>query len=796
MMFRRWLLALGLCLLPLLCSEGWRLLQGAPFDAPSLLLRVGFFAAVFWVAWLGNVGAWANVLALALAVLAFSVSARANATWLAWVALALWEGWLTALAGWLAANARAWRRWLTYGLLALVAGGVPVTLAQILTRFSDEELFAAVQGSALAGLWLLLVVAWSQLARLLPAPFQQMQSALRFERRWIISGLTLSVMFGSVFTLRVYQQSFYPPQAPPYPGLTQTSPFLCGVTTPSAKTYLGGAVFNSLLAAVEANASKAAPEYGMLALGTGDVDQAQAFRAALLEEAGQRWFTGPAGSVKFGQYEAALRAYYYLRLHAAFPDLFSATDDEFLRRWFADINRRAMTVEWVDWAYALALAERPRGPYENQENGAGLLALLTPAGLAAPELIAANEAYLALHPRGWAARFRNTDDAFVYQPEWINNAFFQAGPTLPDTARLSFDWLMAQALPDGAAPHYDHPAEVSLAGTAYLGAEILNDSEYLWAAGRALEALDRAGEVLRAQPGAERPSESVGTSPTRGSCLIYGDSGLPTQRGPLAPDKIVFRDGWETDSIYLLLNLRFTGWHRYKATNTLTLLYQNGTLASDDLNGAPFAWLPAGRQLFRDKRIPRENLNGLLIEQTGLSRVLYELTGVGSVWAQDPPPYATVENFETGAERDLSRTVIEDWRGWRHARTIYFYHHGPIVVVDEATGPAGVRAGLAWHTVETTQSAAGRFTLRGGDHPAEMLTLSDESGPTQIAPGADAHQSVLYRPSTSGQLRAVTVFLLGDWAGAEARLVTLEGQVTLELARGDRQLGLPMWESR
>ena len=68
----------------------------------------------------------------------------------------------------------------------------------------------------------------------------------------------------------------------------------------------------------------------------------------------------------------------------------------------------------------------PKGPYENQENGAGLLAMLEAEGLADPALSAANRAYLARNWRGWTARFRVTDDALVYQPEWIDNAYFQS----------------------------------------------------------------------------------------------------------------------------------------------------------------------------------------------------------------------------------------------------------------------------------------------------------------------------------------------------------------------------------
>jgi hypothetical protein len=65
-----------------------------------------------------------------------------------------------------------------------------------------------------------------------------------------------------------------------------------------------------------------------------------------------------------------------------------------------------------------------------------------PAGSA---LSAANRAYLARNRRGWTARFRVTDDALVYQPEWIDNAYFQSlytGEPLSTNARLSFEWLL------------------------------------------------------------------------------------------------------------------------------------------------------------------------------------------------------------------------------------------------------------------------------------------------------------------------------------------------------------------
>ena len=155
------------------------------------------------------------------------------------------------------------------------------------------------------------------------------------------------------------------------------------------------------------------------------------------------------------------------------------------------------------------------------------------------------------------------------------------------------------------------------------GARLLHDEKLLWIAGNSLRHLQFQGESIAAQPGAEYPVTGIGTSPRVGSCLLFGDSGLPNQPGPLAPDKVVFRDGWSQDSKYLLLNLRFSGWHLYKASNTVTLLYQQGPVVMEDNFRRTSGWLPEGRSLFRDKRIPRENLNGLVIKRVGLDYVAY-----------------------------------------------------------------------------------------------------------------------------------------------------------------------------
>ncbi len=664
-------------------------------------------------------------------------------------------------------------RWGMRGLLIFTAGVVPVSVVQIESHFSDDEFMAGAQVLAMGLFWTLILAVHSLLHRIKPP---RARNGLSLSPRWPALLLALFVFTLLGVAVQSYQHSFYPSEAPVYEGISEDVPFLCGELPASGQTFTGEEVFRRLLAQLEANPNKGPQEYGMLALASGESRYILAFRESLLREARDGRFIGPANSVKWIQYEAALRAYYLSRVRAKYPDLFSDEELALLEDWFAAINRRALTVEWVDWMYGLAFSKWPEGPYENQENGAGLLALLETEALAAPDLSLANRSYLERNRRGWIARFRNTDDALLYQLEWINNAYFQSLYTdqIPETKlRESFRWLLLQALPDGVPLGYNHPSPVSLAGVAYLGAHLLHDPEYLWLAGQALNSGELNGVYPFAQPGVEGPVSLTGHAPSEGSCLLYGDSGLPNQVGPLAPDKVVFRDGWTKNSAYLLLNLRFTGWHRYKATNTVTLFYQDGPLASDVLNGKSFAWLPAGRSLFRDKRIPRENLNGLLVERRGLSAVLYFLTSIGSPWAQDPPYYAEVITFETGERKDSSHTRLTDWHGWQHDRWVYFYHNGgPVVVIDQAEGPPGRQAAVVWHLVGETVAGSQRIRLHGGDQPAQALLLPLEPEGMHLEtvqePGNGvSNLRVTGYNRSDGQLSMLTLFLSGRWMDAE-----------------------------
>lgn len=520
----------------------------------------------------------------------------------------------------------------------------------------------------------------------------------------------------------------------------------------------------------------------MLALSTGDQNWAELFRQTLLMEALEGSFTGPAHSVKYGQYEAGLRAYYYPRVRTAFPGLFAIQEAELVKEWFAQINQRALTVGWVDALYAVAFAKWPEGPYENQESGAGLLALLETNRLADPDLSDRNRDYLARNPRGWSERFRNTDDSLVYQLDWINNAYFQSlySDSYSELNReLAFEWLLFQALPNGGRIGYNHVGQPSLAGVAYLGAQLLGDPRYIWLAGRSLDVLEARGEYLRAQPGVEMPMAVSGLPPAENSCLLYSQSGLPNQVGPLAPDKVVLRDGWDLDSSYLLVNLRFTGWHRYKATNTITLAYQGVPLIQEVTQGDRIGWLPEGRSLFRDKRIPRENLNGLLIRRSGLASVVGTLTGVGSPWHQDPPHYATVVDFNADDAVSSVHVRLADWHSWTHDRLVHLVHDGPTVVVDVATSTDSSIAEVSWHLRDVESVRDSRARLRGLDRPVEILWLPvGTQGEIRREESEDGRLSVTC-PGAPGKLRWITVVLPNEWVGAHVAVDELGGALVV-----------------
>lgn len=660
-------------------------------------------------------------------------------------------------------------RIVTWFVAMAYAGLIPVGLYAIYSHYSEEEFFYVLQVVILALLWFIsaLSIEWI-VGFKKPSNNQKSKPVLLWA--------SILIMVGFCFVLFLnYQSHFYPSrQAVLYPGITSSTPFLCQPSEPDPEVYDGNQIFKDYLELVLDNPAKATPEFGMLALGMSNLEYARLFKENLIRDAEAENYTQPSNSVKFGQYEAALRIYYYAKLLDTFPSLFSEVEKTNLQSWFAKINRRTLTVEWVDWLYSAAFRIFPRGPYENQEIGSGLLALIETYKLSTGDLSEENRKYLDSNVRGWNLRFRNTDDAIMYQPIWLNNAYFQylfTGIANKENLRLSFEWILDQAPVNGAALQYNHPEATQLAGVSYLGAGLLQDKHLLWLAGKEVEYARSAGEHLFAQPGMEKPIELTGTSPVVGSCLLYSHHGLPNQLGPLGPDKLILREGWTDDSAYILINLRSSGWHRYKSTGSIISYQHSSPIVVEPKEGGRITWLPYGRSHFRDKRIPKENLNTVVFPRSGLSAVLYHVTGIGSSWEQFVPQEAIVESFKGDNFTFEAQISLSDWHGWTIKRK-FILSDGILVVVDTVDDPPLQEARLYWH-VNGNVSGDEIFVLDDNNSVSErikFLSFENSNDKPVIKTDSSTRMAVVEIPFEGKKGSMISLFLSGNWLGSSVKI--------------------------
>ena len=670
---------------------------------------------------------------------------------------------------------------------ALIAGMGLILFDTVLSHFAEEEFFVAVSGLALTLFWLLLFVICHLICAVPHTPFSPKIKYPVWSVTVTIVSLVLMALLLIPLFLQQYQLSFFPRTAPTYDGISENSPFICEQMDVQLDTISGEQIKYDLIQLLEVNPDKTTLTWGNLALYSHDADAASQFRTALLQEAEQKMYTTPAHSIKWGQYEAALRAHQYVLLDQAFPDLFSETDRQVMAEWLTAVNHRAMTTEWVDWLYAAAYGKQPQGPYENQEIGAGLLAALMNYGLAADELLTQNEEYLDTVPLGWGQIFRNTDDSYSYQSVWLANAWWieqyrqqkgESSSMTDQNIELSINWMLLMALPDGESLSYNINGEPTMALPYLVGAVWTQDPAITWLAGHTVQRLRDQDKTAGGNFALDPLLLSDGQKPSVGSCLLFGNSGVPTNKGPLAPDKVVLRDGWYDEAAYILLNLRFTGWHRYKATNTLPLIYQDGPLVSERWTSEKFWWLPSGRGAFRDKRVPREFLNGLLLPKSGLPEAIWRITAVGTPWLQDPPAYAEPDHFFTSKTIDMATTTVENWHGWQHQRTIYLIHDGLILVMDDASSSQpSYPPSLIWHLSGSGEMEEGKVHLNNDQRIASMAWA--ESDDSLIAreslPPSDAYLrspdwKLLYTSESDTELKTSAAFLTQKYAQGDIDL--------------------------
>jgi len=226
-----------------------------------------------------------------------------------------------------------------------------------------------------------------------------------------------------------------------------------------------------------------------------------------------------------------------------------------------------------------------------------------------------------------------------------------------------------------------------------------------------------------------------------------------------------------------LLNLRFTGWHRYKSTNGIVLIYAGEELVKERYTQNPIQWLPAGRAMVRDKRIPIEQLNTLLIPRAGLDAVINTIIDWLGPYAQDPPFYSEIDSFGTSDKMDHIKTSIKDWHGWKFTRSVFFYHDGPAFIIDNADSKKQRKAAINYHFAEGYDLNERRATnlnnnidfLFIGQENSKLLDFIEDDG-----------LLVQYQSEDPGNLNLLTVILPDEWQNAE--LVSYrDGIISLQL---------------
>jgi len=435
---------------------------------------------------------------------------------------------------------------------------------------------------------------------------------------------------------------------------------------------------------------------------------ARELKKRLLDEAEQGNYTGPAHSVKYVQFVAMTRALMFLMLKDI-EGLFSENESIRIVDWFKNVVERSFTVEWVDYLYAWKFRIKPQGPYVNQEMGGGALVVFAEVIKDRyPELSRKCLDYIDEKSVFWKGNFRNTDDSLMYQKVWIYSAYLmsrfrpQEELQQSENARKSFEWLCKQWPSTGISPAYNELHPIQIPDILSLGAHLFNDGRYKWIANRILNHMEEHRLGFTYEPtflyGFDFWNDSLRcVVPDWGSMYLEGPGNLPFDPGPSGPDKIILRDGWDDSSLYLLLNLRYVGWHGYKAPNAVINIICGEPFVGEDYILQSNQVVPLGRKENRDGRIDRIRLNGLQVARSPLVRSIGEGLRIWSPWEQDLPPYASVAYLRVEDRMDVSKSLITDWHGWDHTRFCALVKDKFLAVVDNAVGRTQKKVAITWH---------------------------------------------------------------------------------------------------
>ncbi|MCK4828246.1 hypothetical protein KA005_71615, partial [bacterium] len=496
-------------------------------------------------------------------------------------------------------------------------------------------------------------------------------------------------------------------------------------------------------------------------------------KETILEEARTGAFTGPAHSLKIKQLYSAQRGVVFLDMLEKHPGFFTESEKDAVRRWFEALTKRAFTIEWSDFYYMLAFRKPITGPYRNQEVGASALSVYAEIiGQCNPDLAKKARDYVRENGIGWRGNFRNTDDLITYQASWIYNAWNMGRFMFPETlrnshSRKSFNWLLKQWPPNGGPLGYN-PSKITMIPDIFLlGAKIHKNEEYQWLAEKSLNYACDHGIVLSGfRPGLQfKDSGGKARKPVADSTFIIGPGNLVQFPSKNRPDKIVFRSGWDDDSLYALLNLRYDGYHGYKATNCLVTLHYGVPFIVEDVVKIQRKWLPDGRALVRDDNIERYRLNGFYIKAPLLSRLWNNIDVLRTRWFQTLPRHTEQNRFFNSDLFDYSRTDIADWLGWNNSRVCLLVDDAYFAVFDFNKGKSRREHSIVWHLRGSYDTS--KTILTQDEYKLQTVFLFDNKSNIEIKKSYEEHKPLspsleanydVYISSTEDHSEVVSVF--------------------------------------
>ena len=102
-----------------------------------------------------------------------------------------------------------------------------------------------------------------------------------------------------------------------------------------------------------------------------------------------------------------------------------------------------------------------------------------------------------------------------------------------------------------------------------------------------------------------------------------------------------FRKTINNKELFILVNLRSHGWHKYNSTGSIIMVnYGDEILIQDHLKNIIHNWLPKGKSKHRDKKISIEEITNYINNAKGISQIFYKLTGVENLKNISYQPFA------------------------------------------------------------------------------------------------------------------------------------------------------------